>query len=97
MTIHEHDAGNITKMAATLIYGNNLSKIFFSWTGGQISIKTWYVASGTPANHSLFKWWPSVDLDLFYSKVKFVNLGFSVGKIENSGFFRNYWSLWPES
>ena len=39
-----------------------------------------------------------VDLDLFYSKVKFGNLGFSIGKSENSGFFfRNNCSLWPES
>ena len=28
------------------------------------------------------------DLDLVYSKVKFGNLGFSMGKNENSGFFR---------
>ena len=27
--------------------------------------------------------------DLFYGKVKFGNLGFSIGKSENSGFFRN--------
>ena len=59
--------------------------------------ETWYVALGTPAHHSLFKWWPSSDLDLFYSNVKFGNLGFSMGKCENSGFFRNYCSLWPES
>ena len=30
------------------------------------------------------------DLDLFNGKVKFGNLGFSMGKSENSGFFRNY-------
>ena len=27
------------------------------------------------------------DLELFYDKVKFGNLGFSMGKSENSGFF----------
>ena len=35
------------------------------------------------------------DLDIFYGKVKFGNLGFSIGKSENSensGFFRNYCS-----
>ena len=32
-------------------------------------------------------------LDLFYSKVKFGNLGLSIGKSENSIFFRNYCSL----
>ena len=31
--------GHMTKMAATLIYGKNLSKIFFSGTGGPISTK----------------------------------------------------------
>ena len=33
-------------------------------------------------NHSLYKWWPWSDLDLFYGKVKFGNLGFSIGTIE---------------
>ena len=46
--------------------------------------ETWYVALGTPANHSLFKLLPWSDLDLFYGKVKFGNLGFSIGKSENS-------------
>ena len=32
------------------------------------------------------------DLDLFYGKVKCGNLGFSIGKSRNSGFFRNYCS-----
>ena len=31
-------------------------------------------------------------LDLFYGKVKFGNLGFSIGKSENLGFFRKYCS-----
>ena len=34
-----HDAGHMTKMAAMPIYGKNLSKIFFSETGGPISMK----------------------------------------------------------
>ena len=38
MKIHEHDAGHMTKMAATPIYGKNPSKIF-SWTDCQISTK----------------------------------------------------------
>ena len=59
--------------------------------------RAWYVASGTPAHHSLYKWWLWSALDLFYGKVKFGNLGFSIGKSEKSGFFRNYRSLWPES
>ena len=43
--------GHMTKMAATPIYGKNPSKIF-SRTDFQ---ETWYVASMTPAHHSLNK------------------------------------------
>ena len=57
--------------------------------------ETWYVALGTSVHHNLFKWWPWSDLDLFNGNVKFGNLGFSMGKSENSGFFRNYCSQWP--
>ena len=49
--------------------------------------ETWHAASGTKALQSLYKQCPWVDLDLFYGKVKFGNLGFSTGKSENSGVF----------
>ena len=39
MKIYRHDAGHVTKMAAMPIYGKNPSKIFFSGTGGPISMK----------------------------------------------------------
>ena len=39
MKIHEHDAGHMTKMAATPIFGKNPSKIVFSGTCGPISTK----------------------------------------------------------
>ena len=39
MKIYWHDAGHMTKMAAMHIYGKNPSKIFFSGTGGPISMK----------------------------------------------------------
>ena len=39
MKIRRHDAGHMTKMAATPIYGKNPSKIFFSGTGRLISTK----------------------------------------------------------
>ena len=39
MKIYKHDAGHMTKMAATPIYGKNPSKIFFSGTGRPISTK----------------------------------------------------------
>ena len=39
MKIYWHDAGHITKMAATPIYGKNPANIFFSGTDGPISTK----------------------------------------------------------
>ena len=39
MKICWHDAGHMTKMAYTAIYGKNPSKIFLSGTGGPISTK----------------------------------------------------------
>ena len=39
MKIWWNDAGHMTKMAATPIYGKNPSKIFFSATGEPISRK----------------------------------------------------------
>ena len=50
-----------------------------------------------PAPHSLFKWWSWVDLDLFYGKVKFGNIGLSIRKGENCWFFQNFCNLWPET
>ena len=42
--------------------------------------ETWYAASSARVLPSLFKWWPCVDLDLFYGKVKFGPLCFCMGK-----------------
>ena len=39
MKFYWHDAGHMTKMAATPIYGKNPSKIFLSGTDGMISTK----------------------------------------------------------
>ena len=65
-------------------------KNLLSWNRWTDFHETWYVASMTPAHLSLFKWWPWVDLDLFYGKVKFGNLGFSIGKSENCWFFKTF-------
>ena len=48
---------------------------------------------GTLARHSLYKSWPWVDIDLFYGKVNFGHIGFSMEKSENIGFFHEV--LWP--
>ena len=83
--------GHMTTMAATPTYGKNPSKIFFSGNWQADFHETWYVASGTPAHHSLFKWWPWSDLDLFYGTVKF---GFYRKKWKLL-IFQNICSLWP--
>ena len=43
-------------------------------------LETWHVAFGTQAQQSLHKWWPWVDLDLFYGKVNLGHLYFRMGK-----------------
>ena len=43
-------------------------------------LETWYAASSAPVLQSLFNWWPWVDLDLFYGKVRFGPLCFCMGK-----------------
>ena len=54
MKICKSDDGHMTKMAAMPIYGKNLKK---SSSPEQVADfqETWYVASGTPAHHSLYK------------------------------------------
>ena len=69
--------GHMTKMAAMPIYGKNLKKSFHQKAD---DLETWYAASGARVLPSLFKWCPWVDLDLFYGKVKFDPLCFSMGK-----------------
>ena len=46
-------------------------------------IETWYAASGARVLPNLFKWWPWVDLGLFYGKLKFGPLRFCMGKKVN--------------
>ena len=50
------------------------------WNQRANDLGPWYVALGPWAHQSLFKWWPWVDLDLFYGKVKFGPLCFYMGK-----------------
>ena len=83
----------MTKMAAMPIYGKNPLKNLLSRNQWNDFNETWYVASGTQAHHYLFKLWPRVDLDLFYGKVKFCNIGFYIEKCNSDGFFGNYCSL----
>ena len=43
-------------------------------------LESWYAASGARVLPNLIKLWPWVDHDLFYGKVKFGPLRFSMGK-----------------
>ena len=47
--------GHMTKMAAMPIYGKNPSKNILLHNRQDDFHETWYVASGTPVHHSLFK------------------------------------------
>ena len=50
------------------------------WNQKADDLETWYAASDARVLPSLFKWWPCVDLDLFYGKVKFGPVCFCMGK-----------------
>ena len=46
--------GHMTKMATMPIYGKNLKNLLLQNRRADFH-ETWYVASGTPAHHSLYK------------------------------------------
>ena len=71
--------GHMTKMAAMPIYGKNLKKNLLRNQKAD-DLETWYAALGARVLPSLFKWWPWVNPDLFYGKVKFGSLCFCMGK-----------------
>ena len=66
------------------MYGKKPSKNLLLWYQWTVFHETCYVASGTPAHHSLYKWWPYADLDLFHDKVKFCNLKEKVKTVDFS-------------
>ena len=63
------------------------------WNPKADDLETWFAALVTRVLPNLFKWWPWVDLDLLYSKVKFGPFCFCMGKCLIYRFPRNYWSL----
>ena len=77
--VYSNGPGYITKMAAMPIYGKNLKQSFLRNQKAD-DLESWYAASGVRVLPSLFKWWPWVDLHLFYAKVKFGPLCFCMGK-----------------
>ena len=76
----------MTNMAAMPIYGKNLKK---SSSPEPIDRCPWnFVCSIMYASTTkIIKLLPWVDLDTFYAKVKFGDIGFCMGKSENYLFF----------
>ena len=56
----------------------------------------WALVYSIEAHQSLFKWWPWVDRDLFYGKVKFGPLCFYMEKSVRKSFNGRNLSKWPE-
>ena len=81
MKVHVCSNGlcHMTNMVAMPIYGKNLKKSFSLEPKGQWPWKL-VCSIGCRVLPNLFKWWPWVDLDLFYGKVKFDPLCFCMGK-----------------
>ena len=84
--------GHVTKMAAKPIYGKKTSKIFFSRTGGPIFTKLGMLHQGLQPIINCSNDDPGVTLTYFTAKSNLCNIGFSIEKSKNCGFFRNYWS-----
>ena len=74
--------GHMTKMAAMLIYGKTLKNLLLQ---NQLTddLETWYVALSKQILPRLFKLCPWVDLDSFYTEVKFGHIGFCMEKRGN--------------
>ena len=75
----------MTKMAAMPIYGKKLKKSSSPEPKGRWP---WNLVGsiGSRVLPAFFKWWPWVDLNLFYDKVKFCPLCFCMGKGKTKDF-----------
>ena len=81
-------------MASFHIYDKILKSLLL-WNQWIDFHEFWSVAQGTLAHYILFTLLPLDDLDLFYDKFKFCNLGFYTVKCNNYGFFLQHvaWKL----
>ena len=78
MKVCSNGPGHMTKMVAMPIYGKTVKNLLRNQTSDDL--ESWYASSGARVQPSLLKWWPWVDLDLFYGKVKFGPLCLCMGK-----------------
>ena len=84
LNVYLNGPGHMTTMTAMPIYGKNLF-----WNQNTDHLETWCAALSARVLPSLFKWWPWVDLDLFYGKVKFSPLCFVWDKGKTMDFSEN--------
>ena len=82
-----YDACHMTKMAARPIHGKNPKKIFFTGTGRSIPTELGMLHLGLLSIIVCANDDPGVTLTYFTTGSD--NFGFSIGKWENSGYFRN--------
>ena len=89
MKIYTNELGHMTNVAAMPYMVKTLKKLLLQ---NQLTsdLETLYVALSMQVLPKLFKLLPWVDLDTFYAKVKFGDIGFCMGKSENYLFF---WKL----
>ena len=95
MKIYTNELGHMTNMAAMPIYGKNFKKNLFLQNQQTDDLETLYVALAMQHYQGFFKLSPWVDLDPFYAKVIFGDIGLCIGK--SDFFFGNCCSLRSQS
>ena len=90
MKIYTNELGHMTNMATMPIYRVKTLKNLLLQSQWTDDLETLYVALSMQVLLRLFKLLPWVDLDTFYAKVIFGDIGFCMGKSENYLFF---WKL----
>ena len=79
MKIYTNKLAHMTNLAAMPIYGKNLKNLLLQ-NQQTDDLEILYVALSMQVLPRLFKLLPWVDLDTFYAKVKFGDIGFCMGK-----------------
>ena len=86
MKIYTNELGHITKWPPCPYMVKTLKNLLLQ-NQKTDDLETLYVALSMQILPRLFKGLPWVDLDPFYAKVKFGDIGFCMGKSENYLFF----------
>ena len=95
MEVTPNGLGHMTKIAPCPYMVKMFKNLLLNQKADDL--ETWYESFGTQVLPNLSKWWPWVDLDIFYSKVKFGPFCICLGKRLNCRLPRNWCILWGES